>query len=131
MNVRVGEDPDSEQELVQSSALVFAFNNSYPQCNATNTGAVQPSWGRHLAGITKLDLSSTNISGQLPAQWSHEMPRLEILDLSDNPNLNGPIPKTWAATGAFPSLSSLVLSRCSFGGNLPGGQQPVMLLKRA
>jgi Leucine-rich repeat (LRR) protein len=64
--------------------------------------------------LTKLDLSSNNLTGQITStQWA-ELLNLEILDLSDN-SLNGDIP---ISLFSLPSLQILQLSNNQFSGQL-------------
>ncbi|XP_059429260.1 receptor-like protein 7 [Corylus avellana] len=64
--------------------------------------------------LTKLDLSSNNLTGQIAStQWA-ELLNLEILDLSDN-SLNGDIP---ISLFSLPSLQVLQLSNNQFSGQL-------------
>eukprot|EP00253_Pinus_taeda_P001446 PITA_01446 len=65
--------------------------------------------------ITSLLLSSTNVTGQLPYEIGR-LSALQILDLSYNPGLTGPIP---SSLGNLQQLHTLILTGCSFNGRIP------------
>ncbi|XP_028760837.1 receptor-like protein EIX1 [Neltuma alba] len=64
--------------------------------------------------LVALNLSSNNLSGELPSCWDH-FKSLRILDLSNN-QLSGRIP---SSTGSLSQLKLLVLRNNCFSGGLP------------
>lgn len=65
--------------------------------------------------IISLTLSSVNLKGQLPIEIG-QLSALEILDLSYNPGLTGPIPYS---LGDLQHLRTLILIGCRFSGLIP------------
>ncbi|XP_049932634.1 leucine-rich repeat receptor protein kinase HPCA1-like [Nymphaea colorata] len=64
--------------------------------------------------ITFLKLSSMNLIGTIDGIGS--LVQLKVLDLSSNPNLTGPIPRS---IGELINLETLILTGCDFKGSIP------------
>lgn len=94
-----------------------------------SAGALQPSWGQDLAGISALYMNNTNLTGTLPGAWAQNMTSLVHLDLTLN-SFTGEVPAEWAAPGAFPELQTLFLGHTYLTGSLPGESHPNFLRRK-
>ncbi|KAL3635199.1 hypothetical protein CASFOL_019746 [Castilleja foliolosa] len=91
---------------------------------------VPPNWdgsdpcGPHWVGIScnaddrvvTITLASLNLSGQLSSDIGGGLAELQILDLSYNEGMNGPLP---TSIGSLKQLTSLILVGCNFSGPIP------------
>jgi hypothetical protein len=88
------------------------------------TGAAPAAWAAPGGGgggaLAEIYLDGNRLSGGLPP-WgaAGALPRLEQLALSRNPALDGELPETWAAAGAFSALRRLQLADAGLVGELP------------
>jgi hypothetical protein len=124
----IGSIPDSIASLTQLVYLDMSFNNfngSIPSSIAGLTHLVYLDMQLNMfsgsipifsmaKNLTKLCLSSNNLTGQITSTQWEELLNLEILDFSDN-SLNGDIP---VSLFSLPSLQVLQLSNNQFSGQL-------------
>ncbi|PWA65335.1 leucine-rich repeat protein [Artemisia annua] len=105
-NLRI--QPRVFENLLKNSTLL-----RYISLYQVNIGSVLPSY-LNLSSIKSLDLSFTNLQGNLPDNIFH-LKYLELLDLSEN-NLTGPLP---SKLFTLPYLQTIRLNGNMFSGNVP------------
>ncbi len=71
--------------------------------------------------LSYLEISSTNVTGGMPANWGspHGFQKLQVLYFEDNLQLEGTLPESWASPGSFPNLHEMVITNTSIGGTIP------------
>ncbi|KAF8716822.1 hypothetical protein HU200_025919 [Digitaria exilis] len=116
----VGLRPSFSQTNSQDVAALQALMNNWQNGPQSWTGSADPcsSWdgiscsnGR----VTEVRLPSMSLQGTL-SNAIGQLSALTYLDLSSNPNLGGPLTPN---IGNLKQLTNLILSGCSFTGNIP------------
>ncbi|CAL4946853.1 unnamed protein product [Urochloa decumbens] len=116
----VGLRPSSSQTNSQDVAALQALMKNWQNVPQNWTGTTDPctSWdgiscsnGR----VTKVKLPSINLQGTVSTAID-QLAALTYLDLSNNPNLGGPLTPN---IGKLKQLTTLNLQGCSFTGNIP------------
>ena len=105
-NCYLSDSIDSTLLKLQSLSIIRLNNNNF--------STPIPDFFTNFTKLTSLHLSSSGLINTLPRKIFQQVPTLEILDLSNNVLLHGPLPD-------FPqsgSLRTLVLSNTNFHGTL-------------
>jgi len=87
----------------------------YLEDNLWSTTTLDESFLAELTNLIHLDMSNTSLRGPIPAHF-FQMPRLEVLDLSNN-QITGMLPTNISSSGSSSSSSANIL----FGGSIFGG----------
>jgi hypothetical protein len=87
-----------------------ALNGTIPVYNSSVLGTFQ--------------VNNNSLTGCLPSQWASSLTNITNVDLSYN-QLSGPIPSTWQAQGAFPTLQQINIVGNNLCGSLGSLGTPV------
>ncbi|XP_047153148.1 leucine-rich repeat receptor protein kinase HPCA1-like [Vigna umbellata] len=123
--VAKGETDDVDFSTLKS--LTSTWKNTPPEWEGTDPCEDWEGIKCKNTRVTSITLASTGLGGQLSGDIG-SLSELEILDLSYNKELTGPLPQS---IGDLRKLSNLILVSCSFSGPIPdsiGNMQELLYL---